>query len=195
MIATRFVDRAGHPIADDLQQILHGMRGQLQRKYAELRDESVMDTFLECCAREIEVERAKEAPRDLRRYAYWLVFLRADRCRRQTEKGRFTPRGFRGGDRFAAQYVDLNGPVEREHAAPSDPMDRLPATDYGSAVRMEQRALCAEFLATLTPDERDAVRTWLDHGGNAKRVVQRACDKLRATFSGAFSLSSSNKVG
>src|SRR4029079_17027507 len=94
MIATRFVDRAAHPIADDLQTILHGMRGILRRKYVELIDESVLDTFLESCAREIEVERAKQVPRDLRRYAYWVVFRRADDCRRQTRKGRVTPQGF-----------------------------------------------------------------------------------------------------
>ncbi len=164
------VDRSGQPIAQDLQESLTATRGVLRRKYPEFLDDCVLDQFLEHCAMQIAADRPRAS---LQRYTYWFVLRQADRHQRLA-RGRHTPRGFKGADRLTPFRSDV------------DPC--LVPASYGSAVLMEQRAICAELLAMLTADERVAIQVWLDSGGagrgnridaSVRRLGQRARAKLR----------------
>lgn len=148
---TFFVDQAGQPLSDRLQQVLHALRPRLRRQFPDLRDDVVIAEVLEEAGRRIvERERCGGPIERLRGYA-WVATRHAASSRLR-----------RGSMRLQQQTID--GPQSVAAIA------ELPA-ERASAGDVEREILFAQVLALLSEDER-RMCIWKKAGFTSRQIAR-----------------------
>ena len=148
---TFFVDQTGHPFSERLQQVLHGLRPRLRRRFPVFRDDVVIAEILEEAGRRIVEREGRVGPIErLRGYA-WVAI-------RHTAMSRL-----RGGPMRLQQHT-LDSAQSLEAVAD------LPA-ERASAAVLEQEILFGQVLVLLSEDER-RMCIWKKAGFTSRQIAR-----------------------